>query len=102
MKIGIVIDIKMSNDISYHGSSHYEEIYTVIDEEGNTFEGTYGHDYIHFGYGFKTYILNEDDQKEAWKNKITQLEREVSERKFKIQELQSLIRTKNILFQKGE
>lgn len=91
LKIGAVIDSKMSDDLSYHGSSHSEEIYTVKDDHGSVYEGTYGHDYIHFGYADKIYFLNLKDQEEAWQRNIRYLKEEIEEKRYKIQEFQSNI-----------
>lgn len=91
LRIGIVINSKISDDLSYHGSSHYEEIYTVKDENGNVHEGTYGHDYIHYGYVNKIYFLTIEDQDKVWQRNVRYLEDEINSRRNKIQEIQSLI-----------
>lgn len=54
---GVVTNIEMSDDLSHHGSPWYEEVYTVKGNDGNTYQGTYGEDYLHHDkYEEKTYI----------------------------------------------
>lgn len=91
LKVGTVINSKMSDDLSYHGSSSYKEIYTVKDELGSVYEGTYGHDYIHFGYEEKIYFLTLKDQEESWQRDIRYLEEGIEEKRNKIQELRRSI-----------
>lgn len=39
---GVIISSKKSEDLSYHGSPWYEQIYTVLGYNGKTYEATYG------------------------------------------------------------
>lgn len=39
---GIIKSSKTSDDLSYHGSSWYEQIYEVLGEDGKIYIGTYG------------------------------------------------------------
>ena len=39
---GVIISSKKSEDLSYHGSPWYEQIYTVLGDNGKTYEATYG------------------------------------------------------------
>ena len=43
---GVVVNSRESNDLSYHGSAWYEQIYNVIDENGRNYEATYGNAYV--------------------------------------------------------
>ena len=38
---GKVVESKLSHDLSIHGSCHYENIYTVLGEDGTYYRGTY-------------------------------------------------------------
>lgn len=40
--IGTIESSKESDDLSYHGSPWYEQIYTVVDENGKKYVGCYG------------------------------------------------------------
>ena len=40
--IGIIESSEESDDLSYHGSPWYEQIYTVIDKDGKKYIGCYG------------------------------------------------------------
>lgn len=93
LKIGVVVGSKMSEDLSYHGSSHYEQIYTVKDDNGNIYEGTYRYDYIHFGCVDKTYFLTPEEQEKEWRKKIIGLEKEINEKYNKIQDFTNMIKT---------
>lgn len=53
---GIVESYKMSDDLSYHGSPWYEEIYTVLGDDGKYYHGTAEEDYLHYFYGWHTYF----------------------------------------------
>lgn len=39
---GVVVSSELSDDLSRHGSPWYEQIYTVIDEEGKKYRGCHG------------------------------------------------------------
>ena len=39
---GTIIGCELSHDLSQHGSPWYENIYTVLGEDNNTYKGTYG------------------------------------------------------------
>lgn len=43
---GIVIDSELSDDLSYHGSPWYVQIYTVLGEDGNEYTATHPSAYI--------------------------------------------------------
>lgn len=43
---GKIISSRESEDLSYHGSAWYEQIYTIEDENGKRYEATYGNAYI--------------------------------------------------------
>lgn len=43
---GVVVSSRESNDLSYHGSAWYEQIYNVVDENGRNYEATYGNAYV--------------------------------------------------------
>ena len=38
---GVIITSKQSEDLSYHGSPYYEQIYEVLGEDGKKYIGTY-------------------------------------------------------------
>lgn len=59
---GKVIDKYWSDDLSYHGSSHYEQIYVVIGDDDRKYEVSYGRDYrssdpYGVGYDISEYII---------------------------------------------
>lgn len=39
---GVIISSRKSEDLSYHGSPWYEQIYIVLGDNGKTYEATYG------------------------------------------------------------
>ena len=43
---GVVVSSKDSENLSYHGSEWYERIYTIIDDEGKSYEVTHNIAYI--------------------------------------------------------
>ena len=43
---GVVVSSKDSENLSYHGSEWYERIYTIIDDEGKSYEATHNIAYI--------------------------------------------------------
>lgn len=43
---GVVVSSRDSENLSYHGSEWYERIYTIIDDEGKSYEATYNRAYI--------------------------------------------------------
>lgn len=43
---GVIISSKESLDLSYHRSPWYEQIYTIIDEDGKEYTATYGNAFI--------------------------------------------------------
>ena len=53
---GIIINCELSDDLSQHGSPWYENIYTVLGEDGNTYKGTYGSGF----FGNCVFITPED------------------------------------------
>lgn len=62
---GIIISSKQSDDLSYHGSSWYEQIYEVLGEDGKKYYGCYGDGLI----GSSFFRTREDHIKRI-KNKI--------------------------------
>ena len=40
---GVVINSRESEDLSYHGSPWYEQIYTVMGENGKKYQATHNH-----------------------------------------------------------
>ena len=54
---GVIISSKKSEDLSYHGSPWYEQIYTVLGYNGKTYEATYGSENSLIG---NVYILTVD------------------------------------------
>lgn len=43
---GTIIGCELSHDLSQHGSPWYENIYTVLGEDNNTYKGTYGSGFL--------------------------------------------------------
>ena len=43
---GVIIDSRESQDLAYHGSSWYEQIYKVQGEDGKIYTGTYGSAFV--------------------------------------------------------
>lgn len=43
---GRIISSRESEDLSYHGSAWYEQIYIIEDENGKRYEATYGSAYV--------------------------------------------------------
>ena len=61
--VGRVISSELSEDLSYHGSSWYEEIYEVLGEDKKIYIGTYGSAVIGDSYfltreDYIQYLLN--------------------------------------------
>lgn len=61
---GVIISSKKSEDLSYHGSPWYEQIYKVLGEDGKEYTGTYGKGSVFNGNMFfrtkehQIYVLN--------------------------------------------
>ena len=61
---GIIKSSKQSEDLSYHGSPWYEQIYEVLGEDGKEYTGTYGIGSVFNGNMFfrtkehQIYVLN--------------------------------------------
>lgn len=70
--VGTVQSSKTSDDLSYHGSPWYVQIYEVLGEDGNIYVGCYGTGIIGSSY-FRTI----DDHISFLKNKITNNEQEI-------------------------
>lgn len=62
---GIIVSSKESEDLSYHGSPWYEHIYTVICENGEEYQATYGSNLIN-----AYFIRTVEHQKECINNAI--------------------------------
>ena len=75
--IGTIQTSRTSDDLSYHGSPWYEQIYEVLGEDGKRYIGTYGTGIIRNSY-FRTI----DDHIRVLKNRINDNEQEI----LKIQE----------------
>lgn len=75
---GIVISSYESDDLSYHGSSWYLQIYKVLGEDGKTYTCTYGSYYkfvaSHFIKTYPDYLKYIDRIIENNNNKIQELE----------------------------
>jgi len=75
--IGTIQSSKTSDDLSYHGSPWYEQIYEVLGQDEKTYIGCYGRGLIGNSY-FRTI----DDNINVLKSRITDNEQEI----LKIQE----------------
>lgn len=75
--IGTIQSSKISDDLSYHGSPWYEQIYEVLGQDGKTYIGCYGSGLIGNSY-FRTV----DDHINVLKSRITDNKQEI----LKIQE----------------
>ena len=75
--VGTIQTSRISDDLSYHGSPWYEQIYEVLGEDENIYVGCYGTGIIGNSY-FRTI----DDHIRVLKNRINDNEQEI----LKIQE----------------
>ena len=53
---GVVIEKRLSDDLSYHGSSWNRNIYCVMDNDGNTYTGFYNSNSVPFFLTVEDYI----------------------------------------------
>lgn len=87
--IGIIESSKTSDDLSYHASSWYEQIYEVLGEDGKRYIGTYGRGLIGDSF-FRT----KEDHIKVLKSKISDNIQEIIKLKEKndnyIQEINDL------------
>lgn len=63
--LGIILSSEMSENLSYHGSSWHERIYTVLGKDGNKYIGTYG-----TGLLGNSFFRTREDHVEILKRKI--------------------------------
>lgn len=70
--VGKVQTSKTSDDLSYHGSPRYEQIYEVLGENGNIYVGSYG-----TGIIGNSYFRTTDDHISFLKNRIADNEQEI-------------------------
>jgi len=71
---GVITDIGISDNLSYHGIPVYEPIYQVATKDC-TYTCTYGLDQIH--HSFHIYILTPEDEIKAIKNKMEWNQKEI-------------------------
>lgn len=69
---GIIKSSRTSDDLSYHGSSWYEQIYEVLGEDGKRYVGTYGRGLIG-----NSFIMTKEDYIRLLKYKISDNEEEI-------------------------
>ena len=69
---GIIKSSKTSDDLSYHGTSWYEQIYEVLGEDGKRYVGTYGRGLIG-----NSFIMTKEDYIRLLKYKISDNEEEI-------------------------
>lgn len=72
--IGTIESSKESEDLSYHGSPWYEQIYTVVDENGNKYVGCYGSGLIG-----NSYFRTKEDHIKVLEGKIRCNEEKITE-----------------------
>ena len=71
--IGIILSSKKSEDLSYHGSSWYEQIYEVLGEDGNRYYGCYGHG----GFNGNSFFRTKEDHIKIIRSKIKKNEESI-------------------------
>lgn len=76
--IGTVQSSKTSDDLSYHGSPWYEQIYEVLGEDGNLYIGTYGRGLIG-----NSFFRTKEDHISVLMRRINNNEQEISKLKEK-------------------
>ena len=76
--VGIVQSSETSDDLSYHGSPWYEQIYEVLGEDGNIYRGTYGSGWIG-----NSFFRTQEDHISILKSRITDNEQEILKLKEK-------------------
>ena len=70
--IGVIQSSKQSDDLSYHGSPYYEQVYKVLGNDGKIYSGTYERGLVG-NYFFRT----REDHIEVLKEKIKDNEKEI-------------------------
>ena len=70
--VGIVQSSKTSDDLSYHGSPWYEQIYEVLGEDGNIQRGNYGSGWIG-----NSFFRTKKDHISILKSRITNNQQEI-------------------------
>ena len=76
--IGTIQSSKTSDDLSYHGSPWYEQIYEVIGEDGKQYIGTYGRGVIG-----NSFFRTKEDHISVLKHRINENEQEILKLKEK-------------------
>lgn len=76
--IGTVHSSKTSDDLSYHGSTWYEQIYEVLGEDGKRYIGTYGSGLIG-----NSFFRTKEDHISVLKRRINNNEQEILKLKEK-------------------
>ena len=84
--IGIVQSSKISDDLSYHGSPWYEQIYEVLGEDGKRYRGTYGSCWIG-----NCFIRTKEDHISILRHRIINNEEEI----LKLQEILKIVEKKD-------
>ena len=72
--VGTIVGRTESDDLAYHGSAWYEYIYTVADENGKRYYGTYR---CITSVGEPYYFFTIEDYKEIVEYKIAENKREI-------------------------
>ncbi len=76
--LGTIQSSKQSDDLSYHGSPWYEQIYEILGEDGYKYIGNYGRGLIG-----NCFIRTKEEHIEVLKYKIQRNEEEISKYKEK-------------------
>lgn len=76
--IGTIQSSKTSDDLSYHGSPWYEQIYEVLGEDGKRYIGTYGRGLIG-----NSFFRTKEDHISVLKHRINKNEQEILKLKEK-------------------
>lgn len=71
---GVIESSEMSDDLSYHGSAYYEQIYKVFGDNGKIFVCTHG-----MGVACNCYFRTKEEHISFLKCKITQNEQKIKE-----------------------
>lgn len=70
---GTIVSSKLSDDLSMHGSPWYEQIYTVLGEDGNEYVGP-----CDDGLGWRNYIRTKENYIDFLNKKILNNNKEIS------------------------
>ena len=70
--IGTIQSSRTSDDLSYHGTSWYEQIYEVLGEDGKRYVGSYGRGLIG-----NSFFMTKEDYIRLLKYKISDNEKEI-------------------------